>query len=37
MHPVIRRKIGEFAYGIFALFCIVGVPVGMILTGLLFG
>ena len=37
MHPVTLRKIGETLYGLFAIFCIVGLPAMMILAGLLFG
>jgi hypothetical protein len=37
MHPVTRARIGEFLYGIFALFCMVGFPAMMILAGLLYG
>ena len=37
MHPVTRRKIGEFFYGLFAITCLVGLPAAMILAGLLYG
>jgi len=37
MHPVTRARIGEFFYGLFAITCLVGLPAGMILAGILFG
>lgn len=37
MHPVTRARIGEFFYGLFVIGCLVGLPAGMILAGLLFG
>ena len=35
MHPVTRRHIGEFFYGVFVIGCLVGLPAMMILAGLL--
>lgn len=37
MHPVIRTRIGQFFYDLFIIACLVGLPAGMILAGLLFG